>query len=45
MIKIEYQIKGKTIETHYKQTMSIAKWYAKTLRLTHRIGTFKFSEV
>jgi hypothetical protein len=45
MIKIEYQINGRTIETHYKQTMSIAKWYANTLKTTHRIGTFKFSKV
>lgn len=45
MIKIEYIVGTRTVETHYKPTMAIAKWFTKQLKDTHRLGTFKFSRV
>ena len=45
MIKIEYQINGKTIETHYKQNMHLAKWFVNNLKYSHKVGNFKFSKV
>lgn len=41
MIKIEYYIGSKLIETHYRSNMALANHLKNQLILTHKTGKFK----
>jgi len=41
MIKIEYYIGSKLIETHYRPNMILANSLKKELIITHKTGKFK----
>ena len=45
MIKIEYFVGTKLVETHYKPNMALAQWLIKQLKITHRLGKFKMTKV